>query len=205
MSCKIAVILDDNKNTTSLENASSVGIYEKLGDGWVLKKHIFIDICFDNDMSLIRQSLTDLAEKINDSKIIAGRSVTGLIFNIFDRLGFYIFEIENHSERIFDSIIKEIEGVQNKKQEVTVSKEPIEVDIQGYYFLDLSEVLKQNPPLSSKKILQPFFDEKPFVQLELICSHLPPWIEINPALFVKTELVNGKIKATISKKACNKI
>ncbi|MDR2423076.1 MAG: hypothetical protein LBE01_06825 [Deltaproteobacteria bacterium] len=46
----------------------------------------------------------------------------------------------------------------------------------GRYFLDLKAALAQDPELSSKKILQPFFRETKFEELTIKFDHLPPWL-----------------------------
>lgn len=202
MNYKIALLLDENEEIASLENVCVVHIFEKNLDKWSLERQISICLCLD-DVSLIRKQINDLSERIKDCNIIVGKSVTGLVFNIFNKNGFYIFETENYSQDLFDSMIEDIEGEKNLKVEVSI--EPVETDIQGYYYFDLTEAMTQYPEFSSKKLLKSFLKEKPFIQLELVCAHIPPWIENDPCLSVKTKIIENKTQAVISKKGCNEL
>ncbi|MDR1608681.1 MAG: hypothetical protein LBT38_09795 [Deltaproteobacteria bacterium] len=46
----------------------------------------------------------------------------------------------------------------------------------GHYYLDLKKALLEDPDLSSKKILNPFFKEVKFQKLILKCDHQPRWL-----------------------------
>ncbi|MGD9947505.1 MAG: Fe-only nitrogenase accessory protein AnfO [Desulfobulbus sp.] len=45
----------------------------------------------------------------------------------------------------------------------------------GYYRIDLAEVLDRDPDLNSKQILIPFFQKIAFKKLEVLCDHRPKW------------------------------
>jgi len=53
------------------------------------------------------------------------------------------------------------------------------------------EVQRKNDSMNSKDILVPFFEKNKFVELEIICLHIPKWIErelVNLNFTVKTEM-----------------
>lgn len=201
MRYKVAVLIDKDNNITSIENAITISVYEKRSDVWCEEKLIHVDLCFSN-ISTIRQEITTLAEKISDCKIIVGASVSGIVYNIFDRKGFYIFEMDKFSEDTLNSVIQDIEKEQHVDNQA-ISIEPIEMDIEGYYYFDMVEVMKQNPEVSSKKLLNSFFKTKAFIQLVLICSHIPVWIENNPLFIIKSQITDGNLKVIITRKNCS--
>jgi len=47
--------------------------------------------------------------------------------------------------------------------------------LDGYYRINLAEVLKNDPGLNSKEVLIPFMNAAAFRKLEIICDHLPRW------------------------------
>ncbi|MDR1576980.1 MAG: hypothetical protein LBT86_01945 [Deltaproteobacteria bacterium] len=46
----------------------------------------------------------------------------------------------------------------------------------GHYYLDLKQALALDPELTSKKILNPFFQSVKFEKLSLKCDHQPRWL-----------------------------
>ncbi len=202
MKGKIAVVLDGSSQVSTLSEGSSVAIFEKNTDFWEITREIPVDFSRAGDMRAVREEINSLAGQLQSCKIIAGKKISGIIYNVFDRLGFSIFEIDAVSPPILDSISRDIEEEKNKTAVSALPESPVETDIPGYYYLDLIALQSQNPGLSSKKALRPFLAEKPFISLTLLCSHLPPWLESEPHLSVSTVLSEGKVTATILKKVC---
>ena len=54
---------------------------------------------------------------------------------------------------------------------------PLE-DTPGNFFISIKETQGKRPELSSKQILQSFIRKGSFASLEIVCDHVPPWIEM---------------------------
>ncbi len=68
----------------------------------------------------------------------------------------------------------------------------------GFFHTDLREVMKGNTSYNSKQILLPFIKKRKFGSLEIICDHVPKWLENE-----QTEL---NIKLSVEKyKSCLKV
>ncbi|HOV41162.1 MAG TPA: Fe-only nitrogenase accessory AnfO family protein, partial [Oscillospiraceae bacterium] len=72
------------------------------------------------------------------------------------------------------------------------------------YYFDLAALQEKFPEISSKKALSQFFEETPFLELELVCTHLPPWIE-SLGYDITFKKQNEKTVAVIKKKLCGKV
>jgi Fe-only nitrogenase accessory protein AnfO len=48
---------------------------------------------------------------------------------------------------------------------------------EGYFYLNMKEILSKNPQLTSKRILIPYLKNGEFDRLDIICSHVPKWFD----------------------------
>jgi hypothetical protein len=202
MEQNISVILNEYSLAAALESGNVLTVFEKCRDGyWEVAKEIPVEIDFKSPLPRLRSELGVLAEALGDCRILAGTKISGIAYRTFDALGFSIFEINSFSPRILDDICREV-AEQSGKTRAPVSKSPAETAVPGKYIFDLAALQEQYPEISSKKALQPFFRETPFLSLTLLCRHLPPWLENDPSLQIETSPADGKIKAIIRKKGC---
>ncbi len=68
--------------------------------------------------------------------------------------------------------------------------EPQEIS-PGYYLISLKEIQNCNGMVTSKQVLFPLLANKQIQQLEIICTHIPPWLEV--------KILGGEIEGTIEK------
>ena len=83
---------------------------------------------------------------------------------------------------------------------------PTPTDIPGVYTINLMEVQAAHPDITSKKALRPFLASTPFVELEIICGHMPPWLEEHMRQHhltcARTRQDDGTVRARISQALC---
>lgn len=203
---KIAVIMNDEIKIDSFIDGAIISLYENKGASWFVSKSILVCINFRMELSLVRKEIQKLIAELDDCKIIVGKSISGLAYQMFDQMGFDIFEIDEFSPTIFDKIIFDIKISSVSKDDSTIPLIPMETNIPGVYFLDLITLQQQNPEVSSKMALQPFLTSTPFLQLDVNCVHLPLWIEkfvTEKGMELKSEnMINGEIQASITKIGC---
>ena len=48
----------------------------------------------------------------------------------------------------------------------------------GHFTISIREIQGKRPEVSSKQVLQQFVQRGGFAELEIICDHVPPWIEV---------------------------
>ncbi|WP_434084445.1 Fe-only nitrogenase accessory AnfO family protein [Lacrimispora xylanisolvens] len=48
----------------------------------------------------------------------------------------------------------------------------------------------------------PFLSNTPFLELQLVCAHIPPWLETDGSYEKKVGNGNGKVHITITRKQC---
>lgn len=179
MSNKIAVVADPAGQIGSIGEESFFDLYAKGEDReWRLLERVRISVKDWSDMERVRSTVRRAASELSDCRILLGKKVSGVAYHILDRLGFYIFEADTFYPKMFDEITAEVEQIQKEaKGGGAVPLSPYSPKDDGIYYLDLVALQEKHPEISSKKALSQFLNNEVFLRLELICRHLPPWVE----------------------------
>jgi Fe-only nitrogenase accessory protein AnfO len=209
----IAVFLGNDERTSSFDQSGVIKLYSNESPKWSVINEIPFDISNDTNIKTIREKINLLTKSIDPCKIIVGRTVTGLPYNILDKSGFNIWEIDGKAEEFLDYVLEQEETEQHtgsKETENTLSDikpYPISTNDDGSYFLDLITLQEQNKNISSKKALIPFLEGTQFYRLEVLCTHIPPWLEFqskeHPWKLEILKLATNKLRVIILNKTCN--
>lgn len=127
------------------------------------------------DATLIRETVDALAKRYPDCRIIVSKRVSGVAFQMLNKTGFSIFETDEISDELFNNALDDV-----MKSQVIPESPPMEPKApngDGHFVFDLVRLQKAYPQVSSKKALMAFIAAADFITLELICDHLPPWME----------------------------
>ncbi len=181
MNGTIAVLIDSMGQTASLFEATAIKRYGKSAGKWMVMEECPFRIVAAQGLKALRESLMEIIVALGDTKIIAGREIAGLPYNIFDTAGFRIFEVEGRPEIFLDFISKaaeeNMESLLHPVQEEQTVARPQQTETEGVYCVNLKELQIRNPEITSKKVLLPFLKNESFYELEVVCSHVPPWFE----------------------------
>ena len=223
MEKKIAVLSDVLGAPTTLVKAVSVVTYERTDEEWE-ETSVFScdDFPRDNphDLRLLGEAIAD---KLGELKVILGSEISGAPYSALNRSGFLICESEGISDAFFDELFEELEADEDvlKFENPTSAQDAAAMNAErqkavmtpkqggtpGYYSIDLKEVQKCDPMMSTKKVLRPFLSETPFVELSILCDHEPPWLETElPGMDLVMEREKtgpNTYKLTISHKTCD--
>ncbi|MDQ0202920.1 Fe-only nitrogenase accessory AnfO family protein [Pectinatus haikarae] len=203
MNKKIAVTCDKDNQLTDFASLSHIIIFENNGTAWKIRKRFPFNFSSIKTAQEIRDYTRNLILKLDDCKIIASRSINGLIYNVFDRMRFAIFEIDSLDDNMLDKIITDIyNSLHDVNNNVPVATAPVETT-GGIYYLDLIKLQNAHPDISSKKALRAFIDNSPFIRLDLVCSHIPAWLkspEYEKKLDITTRNSGSSLLVSISKK-----
>ena len=200
---KISVIMNDEGNSNSFESNAIVAIFEKRVALWSIIKRIPVCIDFSQELPSLRKDVQKFILQLDDCKIIVGKNITGIPYHLLNKMGFDIFEVELFTPAILDQILSDVKSASNTN---TDNIGPVETNVPGVYLLDLIALQNKNPEISSKMVLQPFLTNTTFLQLDIICSHLPPWLkdfaDKKGLTLTSNEKMNGTIKVSITKSCC---
>ncbi len=191
----IAAMLDENDRITDMNNAKKLSVFQKTEQKWILREELILPELFIGSLAEIRRGLETVVKEIRDCKLIVGKSITGLVFQVFNSAGFIISETDVFDSAILDDlysdILKEIDAFQAEQEADKIPVAPEETEIKGDYFFDFNLLKSSDLPYTSKSTILPFLNSTSFNRLEIICDHVMPWFG--------AEMKKRKLNFTVTK------
>ena len=200
MDKSIAVVLDGNGMTTSLEESSIVKVYFMDKGNWKVIKEIICKIDDSMSLILIRENIKIMIEALGNCRIFIGNKVTGLPYTIFEKMGYNIWEIVGRPEEFLDYVLEKECDMDDLKLMDEVKPKilaPVNSGKEGYFTIDLKKIQEGNMNVSSKQVLLPFLNNTTFYELKIICSHQPNWLA--------TEFKRRNLKAEVQSNTGNMV
>lgn len=205
MTRNIAVYVGENGETATLNQGGKLVVYTKEEGQWgVLRETSFP--AAQGGMGEIRKRIEEIINSATDCDVFIGLSLTGLIYHALEKANFSIWECEGNPLEILDEILAKEEAAE--LEEAVEEEIPAPVDLgNGQYRISLNEIQKKDSSFTSKQVLLPFLRQVKFYSLEIICSHVPKWIEMEIAAGSYTsqveQLAPNEMKVTLSPKVCS--
>jgi len=201
----ISVYMKEGGTMASYYEAEKISLFDRQRGVWQEISSFPVRLGHSADVQELLRETGRIIDRLGDCRIIAGKKLLGVPYAEFDRHGFFIFEISSFGPRVFNGILEDIEADREEadtKEKIIREARPVETSVAGVYYLDLVELQTDCPEVSSKQAMKEFFEKTPFIELHLICRHIPPWLE-NMGLDIQTQKTgDGNFKAKISKKQC---
>jgi Fe-only nitrogenase accessory protein AnfO len=216
---KVAAFTDNEGNPADFFGAENLFVFSREVDGgWSREERARLSPGQPLKVADIRDEAKRRLEILRDCDALITTEISGIPYAVFDRAGIAMMTTSSRLIEVLAAIAKETpaesRGGQACQETDEVSREslssdpcvaPVALREAGVYHLDLASVLRKHPELSSKKILVPFLRETPFLELRLICEHVPPWLERDPAYHIRTiEDATGTIAVVRCMKEENK-
>jgi hypothetical protein len=200
---KIAVYVNANSDLCDFFESDRFLIFDKGAQGWKTIDETIFERVVPGSPAETRKAAARLLPLVEDCAVVAGAGLYGIPFAVFDKAGKAIFEIREISDEIFDEILRDIEtgdATAAIREKIIREARPVETDTPGVYVLDLNALQSECPEASSKMAMADFLENTPFLELRLICKHIPPWIENSGRYDIQIMDDADAIKAIITKR-----
>jgi len=205
MSKKIAVYLGEDNRTAPLQEKGRIVVYKKELGQWETDREVEFNWSIGSGgLKEMRRRVERMVESLGDCQVFVGQSIIGMPYHVLEKANFSIWESEGDPLNFLDEVLNREEEAELEKAEEGI---PAPLDLgNGYYSISLTEVQQKNSSFTSKQVLLPFLKEGKFYSLEIICSHVPKWLEaeILAGRFTsRVEPINPReMKITLEKKVC---
>lgn len=202
----IAVLARDGQPST-VKECTEVLLFSRGGEGWQVREEFPWRLAAGEDPLETRDRVRSLILELYDCRIVVAARLNGLAYHVFDRMGFQIFEAEELGESLLDSVYADVQAAADEAGAERAPAGPAPCDDQGRYCLDLIDLQRRHPEISSKRALGEFLkNNRGFYELKVLCTHVPPWLETRlPGLRLdwRTEkLEDGRLSVTIFHRTC---
>jgi len=179
MAKDIAVFVGENGKTASLYEKGQISVYQRKMGKWSIQREKEFSLDKSLGMKDLREKMADALDFLKDCKIFVGLSVTGVPYFELEKSLFSVWEFEGKPMEFLDYVLEEEEG--KPDQELNEGKNnrlftPVEIS-NGCYRISLSEIQEKGTGVTSKQVLLPFLRKGVFYSLEVVCKHVPPWLQ----------------------------
>lgn len=206
MAKQVAVYVDKSGQTASLYEPGQIILYQKRQGQWTIIREKTFTLEQNLSLRELRQKMAEAIIFLEQCKVFVGLSIVGVPYFELEKAGCSVWEFAGRPLEFLDYIVAQEEATDNQ----TVTSAPVPAPIEtanGCYKISLKEIQQNNSSLTSKQVLQPFLRQNQFYELEIICSHIPPWLEAEMMAgnwqITSEKISPNEIKLLISKKTCH--
>ncbi len=175
---EIAVLLDADGFSGRFTQPGKVVVYKRCGSSFTVEREMKIALNRSNGLAELRSKTDELLQFLGPCKIFVAKSASGAVYFELEKAGCSVWEVSGRPDEFLDSVLQgEEEAESAAAAEAVEIPVPVEVS-PGRFFISIKEVQGKAPFLSSKQVLQEFICRAGFNALEVVCDHVPPWIEM---------------------------
>jgi Fe-only nitrogenase accessory protein AnfO len=176
---EIAVYLGENGETASLYEKGKVVIYQKEKGQWRIAREKDFSLQAVLSIKDLRTKMQEIIMFLHECKIFVGRSIVGIPYYILEKVQCSVWECSGKPKEFLTDIWhREEEERRNKMKRRKSPKSIFPVEVYpGVYTISLKEIQKKDSQLTSKQVLLPFLRKGEFESLEVLCNHIPLWLE----------------------------
>ncbi|MDK2973677.1 MAG: hypothetical protein PWP08_48 [Methanofollis sp.] len=182
MVVEIAAIVDENGCSGVLNEPGQVVVYRHVQGAWEIDRAMEVSLDRSRNLREMRLKMGEILQFMNECRIFVARAAGGALYFELEKAGCSIWEIAGNPVDALDIVLEDeekerVERVAAQSQGTTGIPTPCE-QAPGVFFISIREAQGKAPEISSKQILQRFVAEGNFSVLEILCDHVPPWIEM---------------------------
>jgi len=159
----------------------------------------------------MREKIAVLITFLSTCRIIVTSSVNGAPYFELEKTRCSIWEITGNPEEFLDQVWEDEESERSKQKSSVSAQDKANIPVPqektpGTFVISIKDVQGKRPDISSKQVLQQFIQRGGFLVLEVICSHVPPWIEVEAELrgfTLETERIDkDTVKVRLTTSSC---
>ncbi len=180
MGPEIAAILGKDGCSCTLSEPGTVVVYRKQGCSFEPLREMAFALDQDKGLRKLRPKMAELIRFLNGCTIFVARSASGALYFELEKAGFSVWEIPGKPADFLAIILEDEEKERVAAQAARGTGIPAPAErAPGSFFISIREIQGRSPAFSSKQVLQQFIRQGQFRELEIICDHVPPWIEMD--------------------------
>lgn len=173
---QIAVLVNPEGSTSGFDKNGIIKIFAKVECEWTVLKQMDYQVENIADSVMLHTRIREICEWLENCKIIVVNRIRGIHYIAFEEKQVSMLEISGAPEQFLENI-RECINHQRTAQEVPMEHNRIFELRPGIFHTDLREVMKGHTSYNSKQILLPFLKSKKYSLLEILCDHVPKWLE----------------------------
>ncbi len=182
MAREVAVFLDNNGLTGAFGEPGLVRVYRRRQKTWTVERETAFTLNAAEGLKGLRRQLAGLLSFLGECRIFVARSLSGVPYYELEKAGFNIWEQSGEPLAYLEEVWAG-EELEKAAKAATPASAPVPLGptekAPGHYFISLKEIQARNAGITTKHVLQPFLRRGRFTLLEVVCDHIPPWLELD--------------------------
>jgi Fe-only nitrogenase accessory protein AnfO len=178
---EIGVFTGSDGRTMPLSEPCTVVVYHRVRGTWLAERRLMFSLDADDGLIGLRTKTGELILFLGECRTLVAQSASGALFFGLEKAGFSVYEIAGSPSEFLNTVWKEEKEEQEAKTPLPAGADipaPIEI-APGKFYISIREIQGNRPEVSSKQVLRSFVQEGAFAELEIVCDHVPPWIEVD--------------------------
>ncbi|MHC1762180.1 MAG: Fe-only nitrogenase accessory AnfO family protein [Negativicutes bacterium] len=178
MAKEIAVFVDENGMTTFLPKACCLQIYRKQEGVWRKERNLNVNLGTTRGLAELRERMAEIIAFLDSCDTVVAEDFQGAALHELEKADVGMWKVSGSPEPALDIIIAEEEAAAQKKEQPLMRLAPVlEQQGNGRAYISIVEVQRNGGGLTSKQVLTPIMKQGSFTELEILCAHVPPWLE----------------------------
>lgn len=194
---EIAVFVSEDGYTAPMYESGKVVVFRKKENRWELNRSENFGLQ-PGGVKELRNQMSQVLAFLGECKIFAAKSITGVAYFELERMQVSVWEISGNPENFLDDMWdREEKNELHESRSDNIQLPPLTELFPGCYRISLTEIQTRDTGLTTKQALMPVLNKGNFYSLEILCNHLPPWLDL--------ELEGGNYKAHTERISKNEI
>ncbi len=194
MAKEIAVLTDAAGQLAPWTAGGSLTVFRRENGVWRERDACSVGLDASGGLSGLRRQMAGVIEMLGGCDIVLAAAVTGVPYFELEKADVAIWEMQGAFEKeLLETVLQEAALAEQARRQVQPAAVPVPEHLgNGHYRISIKEV-QENGGATSKQVLQGFLQKGCYEQVDIICAHVPPWLE--------GEFAGGALAGTVEKTA----
>ena len=177
MAKEIAVLTAVDGQTAPMDQGGLLRVYRRQEGGWQEERSMPLLMAAGGGLAGLRKQLAAMVEFLAGCRIVVASTIIGVPYYELEKAGCSLWEMQGAPLELLNEVLAGEEEQAGKPAVETVSLPTPEELGEGRYRISICEVQRASGGITSKQVLQPWLQGRIFASLEILCTHVPPWLE----------------------------
>jgi Fe-only nitrogenase accessory protein AnfO len=179
MAKEIAVFTGTDGMSASLDEPGKVVVYRRAQGSWEPDREQDFSLGQARGMRELRRKINEMLQFLGGCRIFVARSATGVPYFELEKAGHSVWEFEGRPADFLEHVWAEEERERTAEQTPAAPELPTpEETTPGNFLVNIRDIQGNSADITSKQVLRQFIAGGAFRSLAIICSHVPPWVEV---------------------------
>ena len=179
MAKEIAVLTDAEGKLAVWTEGGRLTVFRRENGGWreIASRQVSLDP--GGGLGELRRQMMDMIAWLGECAVVLAAVVTGLPYFELEKAGVSIWELPGQFEKgMLETVLQEEALAERERRRALPVAVPVPEHLgNGRYRISIKEVQENGGGLTSKQVLQGFLQKGCFEEVEILCAHVPPWLE----------------------------